>query len=125
MSDTTEIRYTVTAAAPERIRAIDGNGHMPERDPDYEKWAAYWQAMREYSFNLLGEAFDEVAESLAAGGDYGTVEVVMFCAEESRSLMGITVALYNLLRHNLGAHQVAVEHQAGVAMDDLVKIAGL
>jgi hypothetical protein len=29
MSDTTEVRYTVTEDAPERLRAIDANGHMP------------------------------------------------------------------------------------------------
>src|SRR6266699_3779825 len=105
---------TETISRPQR------SGAVAERDPDHERWARYWQEMRQHSLTLIEQAFDEVARAFDAGEAGGAVDVVMFCADESQSAMGIVTALHNLLAATFRERQVASEYRAGVAIDDLV-----
>jgi hypothetical protein len=122
----TETRYTVTEDAPELLRAIEANGHASAgRDPDHEKWARYWQEMREECIRHVGSAFDHVAKSFEAGETEGTVALVLFCADEARGCHGILGALQDLLARYFKDYQVSSEAQAGVSIDDLVTMIGV
>ena len=92
------------------------------KDPDHDQWAAYWQEMREESITLISQAFDQVAELFADNDAGAAVDVVMFCAQESQSAIGIADAVHDLLTHHMSTHQVAAEYRAGVSMSDLIKI---
>lgn len=112
------------AAMPHRRTPFDDRDPAPaERDPDYDKWAAYWEQMAQEALGFVADAFDWVAKSLAAGEASGAVDVVVFCAEESRGGMGIVTALHNLLATHYREHQIADEARAGVGMNELVKMA--
>jgi hypothetical protein len=91
-------------------------------DQERATYARYWQEMREESIRLISDAFDEVAERYALGETSAVVDVVMFCAEEYGSTMGIITALTRLLTASFTAHQVAAEYRDGISISELVKI---
>jgi len=66
MTDTTEIACTVAADAPERLRAIDGNGHTPDSPPPprcpFPRSFSY--VTEQYSIELDYAAFDTLSAAV-------------------------------------------------------------
>lgn len=127
----------MTDTIPEQQAAYGCDTHDPyesrparvpvNQDPDYEKWAAYWQEMRRQSLVGIGEAFDQVAKDFASGDARAAIDVLLFCSDESGSGAkgGIYAAIGDLLMKHWRALQAADEYRNGCSMSDLIKMVNL